>query len=234
MPAAGSVGVAVLDAEQQRAVDLPADTSLVVDGEAGVGKTLGRAVSIGVARSPRARQVAAVSRARARADRGPAPVVRLMADRLEIPKLDIAVLDDWLVGRAQGVHRLAERLAKGATAQVIALKRHPAVREVLGRVSRLETAARRRQAAAIARAAVRILGDAPRLQRVVEASGLPARAIRDDASTRGCSSRPRPSARIATSTPRGWSRSTAARSMPGRRWKTRTRSMRRTCPCCSS
>ena len=30
----------VLDPEQQRAVDLPADTSLVVDGEAGVGKTL--------------------------------------------------------------------------------------------------------------------------------------------------------------------------------------------------
>src|SRR5262249_60695226 len=30
----------VLDAEQQAAVDLPADTSLVIDGEAGVGKTL--------------------------------------------------------------------------------------------------------------------------------------------------------------------------------------------------
>ncbi|HEX5059743.1 MAG TPA: hypothetical protein VFV99_10315, partial [Kofleriaceae bacterium] len=30
----------ILDPEQQRAVDLPADTSLVVDGEAGVGKTL--------------------------------------------------------------------------------------------------------------------------------------------------------------------------------------------------
>jgi hypothetical protein len=30
----------VLDPEQQAAVDLPADTSLVLDGEAGVGKTL--------------------------------------------------------------------------------------------------------------------------------------------------------------------------------------------------
>src|SRR5262245_56156691 len=39
-PAPDRALLPVLDPEQQRAVDLPADTSLVIDGEAGVGKTL--------------------------------------------------------------------------------------------------------------------------------------------------------------------------------------------------
>src|SRR5690606_27266465 len=122
----------VLDAEQQRAVELSPDTSLVLDGEAGVGKTL---VAL-------YRLAALDRRARARSRRfralvlvpteGLARLVRLLAERLAIPKLEIAVFDSWLLERARVVFpSLFKRASEGATAQVIALKRHPAVRAVL-------------------------------------------------------------------------------------------------------
>ncbi len=169
----------VLDADQQRAVDLPADVSLVVDGEAGVGKTLVALYRV----ASLARRADAKSR-RFRAlvlvpTEGLRRLCRLIADRLEIPKLEIAVLDDWLVARARKAFTgLPARLSEGATAQVIALKRHPAVRVVLDEFRGWKPP---RDDDKLPRSRARLLhlwGDEPRLQRIVDASGvLPVRAI---------------------------------------------------------
>jgi DNA helicase II / ATP-dependent DNA helicase PcrA len=168
----------VLDPEQQRAVDLPADTSLVVDGEAGVGKTLvalHRVASLAhraAAKSRRFRALMLVP------TEGLRRLCRLIADRLEIPKLEIAVIDDWLVARARKAFTgLPERLSEGATAQVIALKRHPAVRVVLDEFRGWKPP---RDDDKLPRSRARLLhlwGDDTRLRRIAEAAGLPDRAI---------------------------------------------------------
>ena len=170
----------VLDPEQQRAVDLPADTSLVLDGEAGVGKTL---VAL--------YRVAALSRRaenRGRPFRGLVLVpteglrrlVRLLAARLGIPRLEIAVVDDWLLERARiAFPGLPKRLSQGARAQVIALKRHPAVRVCLGEFIGWKAPVTDDK---IPRSRARLLhlfGDQPRLERIIAASAgeLPERAL---------------------------------------------------------
>jgi DNA helicase-2/ATP-dependent DNA helicase PcrA len=170
----------VLDPEQQDAVDLAADTSLVLDGEAGVGKTLVALYRV-ASLERRARE-------RSRRFRGLVLVpteglrrlVRLLADRLGIEKLEIAVFDDWLVERGHAAFPgLPKRLSEGARAQVIGLKRHPAVRVALDEFIGWKPP---KDDEKLARSRARLLhlfGDQDRLQRIVEASGgvLPARAI---------------------------------------------------------
>jgi DNA helicase IV len=170
----------VLDPEQQAAVELPSDTSLVVDGEAGVGKTLVALYRIA------ALERRATTRFRALMlvpTEGLRRLVRLIADRLRIEKLEIAVFDDWLLDRARTVFpSLPKRASEGASAQVIALKRHPAVRVVLddfinwkpARGSELDIDDK------VSRTRARLFhlwGDRDRLQRIVDAARLPARAI---------------------------------------------------------
>ena len=122
----------VLDPEQQAAVDLPADTSLVLDGEAGVGKTLVALFRI-ASLAERAQRASRRFRALVLVPtEGLRRLVRLLADRLAIPRLELAVIDDWLVERARlAFPGLPKRTSEEAGAQVIALKRHPAVRVVL-------------------------------------------------------------------------------------------------------
>jgi len=166
----------VLDPEQQAAVDLPGDTSLVVDGEAGVGKTLValyRVASLQRRAQGRFRPLVLVP------TEGLRRLCRMLADKLGIAKLEIAVLDAWLVERARTAFPgLPDRLSENATAQVIALKRHPAVRvacrDFIGwKPPRTDDK--------LPKSRVRLLhlfGDRDRLQRVVDASGvLPPRAI---------------------------------------------------------
>jgi len=91
----------VLDPEQQAAVDLPADTSLVLDGEAGVGKTL---VALFRIASLERRARAASRRFRALVlvpTEGLRRLARILAERLAVQRLEIAVTDDWLLGRAR-------------------------------------------------------------------------------------------------------------------------------------
>jgi len=170
----------VLDPEQQAAVDLPADTSLVIDGEAGVGKTLVALFRI----ASLARRAHAASR-RFRAlvlvpTEGLRRLVRILADRLAIERLEIAVLDDWLIERARTAFPgLPKRTSEDAGAQVIALKRHPAVRVALGDFVGWKPPPSDDK---IARSRTRLLhlfGDQARLERIVAASAgvLPARAI---------------------------------------------------------
>jgi len=175
-------GLVVLDPEQQDAVDLPSDTSLVVDGEAGVGKTL---VALYRVASLEHRAIAKGRRFRALIlvpTEGLRRLVRLLADRLGLARLEIAVLDDWMIERAHAAFTgLPKRLSEGATAQVIGLKRHPAVRAVLRDFVGWKPP-RGVDDDKIPRTRMRLLhlfGDHDRLQRVVDASHgvLPARAI---------------------------------------------------------
>ncbi|HTL35617.1 MAG TPA: ATP-binding domain-containing protein [Kofleriaceae bacterium] len=171
----------ILDPEQQRAVDLPADTSLVVDGEAGVGKTLVALYRIASlakraeAKSRRFRALVLVP------TEGLKRLVRLIADRLGVEKLEIAVVDDWLVARAhEAFPGLPKRLSEGATAQVIAMKRHPAVRVVLDDF--VDWKPPKDNDEKLPRSRARLLhlwGDRDRLLRVIDASGgvLQERAI---------------------------------------------------------
>ncbi len=175
-------GLVVLDPEQQRAVDFPADMSLVLDGEAGVGKTLVALYRV-AALDRRAREMGRRFRALILVPtEGLLRLVRLLAERLGIEKLEIAVYDQWLLERARvAFPSLPKRMSENATAQVIGLKRHPAVRAVLrdfigwkppkgvddDRISRTR------------QRLLHLWGDRDRLQRVIDASGeaLPPRAI---------------------------------------------------------
>ena len=179
-PARDRDAAIVLDPDQVRAVELSAETSLVLDGEAGVGKTL-----VALYRVASLQQRA---RARSRAFRplvlvpteGLRRLVRLLADRLEIERLEIAVLDDWLIERARTAFPgLPKRLAETAHAQVIGLKRHPAVRVVLdGFVGWRPPKDDERLPRSRARL-LHLFGDRGRLETVVTAAGgaLPDRAI---------------------------------------------------------
>jgi DNA helicase-2/ATP-dependent DNA helicase PcrA len=173
----------VLDPEQQAAVDLPADTSLVVDGEAGVGKTLVALYRVAAldrrarAKSRRFRPLVLVP------TEGLRRLVRLLAERLGIARLEVAVFDDWVLDRARAAFPgLPKRTSEGAVAQVIGMKRHPAVRAVLDDFVGWRPPRGVEQDDRVSRTRLRLLhlfGDRERLERVVEASAgaIPPRAI---------------------------------------------------------
>ena len=176
-------GLVVLDPDQQAAVDLPADTSLVLDGEAGVGKTLValyRVASLARRAEVRSRRFRALVLV---PTEGLRRLVRVLADRLGIAKLEIAIADDWLIERAHRAFQgLPKRGSEGATAQVIGLKRHPAVRAVLDDFRGWKPPRGVERDDRLPRSRMRLLhlfGDQGRLARVVEAAGgaLPVRAI---------------------------------------------------------
>jgi DNA helicase II / ATP-dependent DNA helicase PcrA len=188
IPPADRSALPVLDAEQQAAVDLPADTSLVLDGEAGVGKTL---VALFRIASLERRARAANRRFRALVlvpTEGLRRLARILAERLAIDersesgakRLEIAVIDDWLLGRARAAFPgLPRRTSEEAGAQVIGLKRHPAVRVALDDFIDWKPP---KSDDKIARSRTRLLhlfGDKDRLDRIVAASAgaLPARAV---------------------------------------------------------
>jgi DNA helicase II / ATP-dependent DNA helicase PcrA len=176
-------GLVVLDPEQQAAVDLPADTSLVLDGEAGVGKTLVALYRV-ASLERRAREKGRRFRAIVLVPtEGLRRLVRVLADRLGIGKLELALVDDWLIERAQRAFAgLPKRRSEGATAQVIALKRHPAVRAVLDDFVDWHPPRGVERDDKLPRSRMRLyhlFGDQGRLARVVLAAGgeLPERAI---------------------------------------------------------
>lgn len=173
----------MLDPEQQAAVDLSLDTSLIVDGEAGVGKTLVALYRV-ASLQRRALQTSRKFRPLVLVPtEGLRRLVRLLADRLGIARLEISVIDDWLLERARTAFPgLPKRTSEGAVAQVIGLKRHPAVRAVAGDFVGWRPPKGVEQDEKISRTRLRLLhlfGDLDRLQRIVDASGgeLPPRAI---------------------------------------------------------
>jgi DNA helicase-2/ATP-dependent DNA helicase PcrA len=179
-PPADRTALPVLDAEQQAAVDLSADTSLVIDGEAGVGKTL-----VALFRIASLERRARVASRRFRAlvlvpTEGLRRLVRILADRLAIAKLEIAVIDDWLLQRARAAFPgLPKRTSEEAAAQVIALKRHPAVRVVLDELVGWKPPKTDDKLARSRTRLLHLFGDKDRLDRIVATAGgaLPARAV---------------------------------------------------------
>ncbi len=172
-PMPDRTALVVLDPEQQRAVDLAVDASLVVDGEAGVGKTL---VALYRVASLARRAAAAQQKFRALVlvpTEGLRRLVRLLADRLRVT-IEVRVLDEWLVERARlAFPGLPKRLSEGATAQVIALKRHPAVRSVLDDFRGWKPPPNSELDLRLPRSRQRLLhlwGDRDRLQRVIVAA----------------------------------------------------------------
>lgn len=174
----------VLDEVQQAAVDLPSDRSLVLDGEAGVGKTLVALYRV----AELARRAEQKSR-RFRAlvlvpTEGLRRLVRLLAERLGLPKaqLEIEIFDQWMIERArEAFPGLPKRVSEGAPAQVIACKRHPAVRAVLHGFDGWKPPRGVEQDEKLPRSRMRLLhlwGDQPRLAQIIAASAgdLPARA----------------------------------------------------------
>ena len=173
--------VIVLDPDQQRAVDLDADTSLVLDGEAGVGKTLVALYRV-ASLDRRAREQGRRFRALVLVPtEGLRRLVRLLADRLGITKLEIAVIEDWLIERAHATFPgLPKRLSETARAQVIALKRHPSVRVALDAFVGWKPPPDNDDKLPRSRARLLYLwGDHDRLAAIVDASAgvLPPRAI---------------------------------------------------------
>jgi DNA helicase-2/ATP-dependent DNA helicase PcrA len=182
----------VLDPEQQAAVDLPADTSLVLDGEAGVGKTL---VALFRIASLAARARTAGRRFRALVlvpTEGLRRLVRILAERLGLDehaerddaaprtRLEIAIIEPWLVERARAAFAgLPKRTSEDAGAAVIALKRHPAVRVALDEFVGWKPPKTDDKLARSRARLLHLFGDRARLERIVAASAgaLPARAI---------------------------------------------------------
>jgi hypothetical protein len=188
----------VLDPEQQAAVDLPADTSLVLDGEAGVGKTL---VALFRIASLAARARAAGRRFRALVlvpTEGLRRLVGILVERLGLDerdepggpggpgggapriRLEIAIVEPWLVERARAAFPgLPKRTSEDAGAAVIALKRHPAVRVALDDFVGWKPPKTDDRFARSRARLLHLFGDKPRLERIVAAAAdaLPARAI---------------------------------------------------------
>jgi len=109
---------------------------------------------------------------------------RQLAERVGFETVEIAILDEWLFARATAAFaRLPARLGADASAATIRLKRHPAVRAVLGEIL-ARPKARDDDERRLPRARADLLhlwGDRDRLARVIDSSGgaLDARAIRD-------------------------------------------------------
>jgi DNA helicase IV len=150
-----------LDSAQQAAVDRPADRTLLVLGEAGFGKT-----TVALHRLARLES-------RADAFRGlvivPTPglvrLSRLLLERLGARRTEVATFDDWIRAEARRVFALPKRDSEDTSAQVIRLKRHPALRTVLAEIAR-----KARVKVARRKDLLHLFGDAAILKRVVEAS----------------------------------------------------------------
>ena len=167
----GRAALPELDPAQRAAVELPAGRSLVVDGEAGVGKTL-----VGMYRIAHLLRAAAARGRRLRAlvlvpTEGLRRLCAVLADRLDIA-VEIAIVDDWLVARARAAFPgLPDRVSTDATAGVIRFKRHPAVRAALEPIVARRHRHDREDPLSRARADLRALfGDRVLLERIVAAA----------------------------------------------------------------
>lgn len=153
-----------LDPLQRAAVELPRRRSLCVRGPAGVGKTV---VAL--------HRLAHLTREAARDGRPMKALVLVPSEGLRRLCLrlwdriggeglpEMATVDDWIAARARRAFPgLPSRTSRNASAAVIRLKRHPAVRQVLAELG--SGRPRRRDL-------LQLWGDRPRLERIVAAAG---------------------------------------------------------------
>jgi DNA helicase-2/ATP-dependent DNA helicase PcrA len=175
----------VLDAQQRRAVELDDGVSLIVDGEAGVGKTVVAMYRLAMLRDRAIARGARAWRALVLVPtEGLRRLCRQMAERIGVGAVEIALVDEWLVARArEAFTRVPDRLGQDATAATIRLKRHPAVRTVLREVIDRPPARDddERKLAKVRGDLLHLWGDRDRLARVLEVAGgaLEPRSITD-------------------------------------------------------
>ncbi len=164
-----------LDPVQRAAVDLPADRSLLVLGEAGFGKTT---VAI--------HRLAELARRAGHLDPPYSALVLVptgglrrlylrMLDRLGLGWIEVATCDEWLAAQARRLFRdLPERNSGDGSAAVIRLKRHPALRTVLpaiaGRQVTVSPGRRRTPRRAIRDDLFHLFGDRVLLEAVADAA----------------------------------------------------------------
>ncbi len=151
-----------LDPAQQRVVELPFGEPALVLGEAGFGKTT---VAL--------RRLEALARLRGRGFRGAVVVPteglrRLTSRALErrgLGHVEVWTFEGWARREAHQAFKLPSRESRNASSRTVTLKRHPALRHVLGDfVGKSRRATGRRDL-------LNLFGDTAWLERIVAASG---------------------------------------------------------------
>lgn len=171
--------------EQRRVVELPAERSCLVLGEAGFGKT-----TVALHRLVWLRHHALAAHRRFDAlvvvpTEGLRRLTRMVLERMGAPEVEVMRFDAWIEREGRAVFRdVPERTSVDTTALVSRLKRHPALFDVLDDVARGTAAMRelgehRAGQAASRRDLLHLFGDRALLDRVRDQAGgvLTARAV---------------------------------------------------------
>jgi DNA helicase IV len=175
-----------LDEPQRRVVELPIGTPALVLGEAGFGKTTVALHRLSFLRRKRPGSRAAVI---VPTD-GLRRLTQALLERMGVAGVEVALYDAWAAQQARRAFRdLPARASEAASAGVIRLKRHPALRPVLARLARQappspsEDARRARRSTALARREdlLHLFGDGDRMNEVaaLSAGALNAGMVRE-------------------------------------------------------
>ena len=182
---ASSIEIA-LDPVQQRTVALPPHRTVLVLGEAGCGKTTVALHRLAFLQ----KQAQAAGRPFRSAvivpTEGLRRLSRSLLERLGVEGAETWLYDRWAAVQAQlAFDGLPPRESQSASAAVIRLKRHPALRQALAKLSRRPAATSRqgseRKTQATRHDLLRLFGDQVLLERVVTASdsAIPTAAVRE-------------------------------------------------------
>jgi hypothetical protein len=163
-----------LDSEQRRAVDLSPGQPLLVLGEAGCGKTtvaLHRVAALAAAARLGGRPFSALVVLPA-ASAGLAHLSETLLARLGAPEVEVSVFDRWAGRQARKAFAgLPERESVEAPAGAVAIKRHPALLDVLAKLVRRRNNPTLRQAGANRADLLHLFGDQRLLEQVAAAAG---------------------------------------------------------------
>ncbi|HEX2571072.1 MAG TPA: ATP-binding domain-containing protein [Polyangia bacterium] len=182
---ASSIEVA-LDPVQERTVTLPPHRTVLVLGEAGSGKT-----TVALHRLAFLQKQAQAAGAPFRAavivpTEGLRRLSRTLLERLGVEGAETWLYDRWAAVQAQRAFEgLPTRESQSASAAVIRLKRHPALRQALTKLARRPATSGRqgqeRKAQATRHDLLRLFGDQVLLERVVTAAdgAIPTAALRE-------------------------------------------------------
>lgn len=175
-----------LDPAQQRTVALPPHRTVLVLGEAGCGKT-----TVALHRLAFLQKQAQAAGVPFRAavivpTEGLRRLSRSLLERLGVESAETWLYDRWAAVQAQrAFDGLPTRESQSASASVIRLKRHPALRQALARLARRPGASNRhgseRKTQATRHDLLRLFGDQVLLERTVTAAdgAIPTAAIRE-------------------------------------------------------
>ena len=158
----------VLDARQAEVVAAPAGRPLLVLGEAGFGKTtvalhrVAQLVKDGMNPSRVLMLVPTIGLVR---------LSKVLLERLEVRGVRVSTVDDWMLAEARAtVPKLPTRNSVDGTVATLRLKRHPALRAELIRMTKRKAATKRKDL-------LTLFGDSEVMARVVQSAGLPPHTV---------------------------------------------------------